>query len=79
MNINRLKESNNLLSILIVSLLVLLAMIGVMDDFGAGVLNYTVSLLIHQFIDYIVLIFAIGLLLTLFAARGWVRRLLTSV
>lgn len=79
MNLNRLKESNNLVSILTVSLLVLLAIIGVMDDFGAGVLNYTVSLLVHQFIDYIVLMFAVGLLLALFAARGWIRRLLTSV
>lgn len=79
MNAINIKDKNKIISLLAVSLLGLLAIIGIYDDFGAGVLLYTVSLLVHQFIDYVVLMFGVGLLLTLFAARGWVKNLMTGV
>jgi len=69
-------EKRSFTSVFAVGFVVLLGFIGLMDDLGIGWLNYYAADIFQQIIDYIVLIFVIGILLVIFTAPKWIKRLL---
>lgn len=57
----------------------ILALLGLMDDYGIGVLNEIVSKLYHALLDFVVLVFVISIILAIFTAPVWVRKILKGV
>jgi len=69
------QTSFNLKKSVVVGLFAILALAGLMNSYGIDTFSAIISSIFHAIIDYVVLIFVVFLLLTIFSAPIWVKRL----
>jgi hypothetical protein len=57
------------------SLFLVIALFGLLDSYGMDVISEIMSSIFHAVIDFVVLLFVIGIFLAIFSAPIWVKKI----